>query len=72
MRYECRFVAFAALRDRGKEGCIGFDQQPIERQLADDLTLLFRVFIRDGSGDADIEIELQRFLCGFEIAIVGM
>ena len=31
MRYECRFVAFAALRDRGKEGRVGFDEQPIER-----------------------------------------
>ena len=52
MRHESRFVAFAALWD----GRVGFDEQPIERQLADDLTLFFGVFIRDRTGNADIEI----------------
>ena len=48
-----------------RNGAVGFDQQPIQRQLADDLTLLFRVFIRDGSRDADVEIELQSLFVRF-------
>jgi hypothetical protein len=56
VRHKSRFVAFAALRDRCKERRIGLDKKPLERQLADDLTLLFGVFVGDGSCDTNIEI----------------
>ena len=73
MRHKGRFVAFAAMRDRGQEGRVGFDQEPVKRQLADDLTLFFRVFIGDRSGDADDRNSApMRFLRGFEIPIEGM
>src|SRR5688572_21982288 len=45
--HKSRFVALAALRDRGKERRIGLYEKPFERQLADDLTFLFPIFIGD-------------------------
>src|SRR5215207_1344113 len=59
VRHKSRFIAFATLRDGGKERRIGFDQKPLKGQLADDLTLLFGIFIRHRSGNTDKEIESQ-------------
>src|ERR1044072_2440932 len=35
MRDESRFVAVASMGDRRQEGRIGFDEKPLQRQLAD-------------------------------------
>src|SRR3970282_1992214 len=72
IRHKSRFVALAALRDGGKERRIGLDEKPLKRQLSDDLTFLFRVFVRNGSRDAEVEIERNRLSRRFEISVIGM
>src|SRR3989304_973649 len=72
IRHKSRFVALAALRDGGKERRIGLAEKPLQRQLADDLTFLLRVFVRNRSRDADVEMEIYRLLCCFKISVIGM
>src|SRR6266508_2409516 len=70
--HESRFIALASMWNRCQKRGVGFDEQPLQRQLADDLTLLLRVFIRNGSCNTNVEIEFNRFLRGFKVAIKGM
>src|SRR5690242_8605588 len=41
------FVPFFTNRNRGQKGRIRLDQQPIQRQLADDFALFFGIFVGD-------------------------
>ena len=72
MRHECRFVAFAPVRHRRQERRIGFDQQSIQWDLADDLTFLLRVFLRDRSCHADGKVQGDGFLRGLQTSVEGM
>src|SRR6478672_2483765 len=72
VRNECRFIALASMWDGGKKGCIRFDKQPFERQLADDLTLFFGVFVRHRTGNTNVEIESNGFLCCFKVSVERM
>src|SRR5512139_996499 len=65
IRDESGFVPLAPMWDRGEKRRIRLDEQPLERKLADNSTLFLGVFIRHGSGDTDIKIEIQSFLCRF-------
>jgi len=72
MRHESRFVTLAPMRHGCEERRVGLDEQSLQRQLADDLALLFRVFVCDRSGYPDVEIDSNGFLRGFEVPVVGV
>jgi hypothetical protein len=59
---ESRLVALAALGHRRQIGCVGFDQEPLERHRGGGLAKRFGLLEGNDTGERDVEAELERRL----------